>query len=217
LLMTAIELTIVVAKPRATIFAGSVIVAVLGVRYLLKVRAKVEAELPPLPTPEAGWLAEVKREPPALDPGRPRIMLAARGRYQSEYAVDVAKRRGAALFAIYVRTLRLIDVQPGFVPQIDDDPTGQEALGTTALLAHRAGVPFIPIYVTSTDIAAEILDYTVTYGCDTLIMGKSRRSMLSRRVTGDVLAQVARHLPDNVALITRSADAPYVPGQPRAE
>ncbi len=216
-LMTVIELTIVVAKPRATVFAGTIIVTVLVVRFLLKARAKVEAELPPLPTPEAGWLAEVRRAPAAIEPGRPRIMLAARGRYQSEYAVDVAKRRGAALFVIYVRTLRLIDVQPGGVPRIEDDPAGQEALGTTAVLAHRAGVPFVPIYVTSTDIAAEILDYTVTYGCDTLIMGKSRRSMLSRRVTGDVLADVAKHLPDNVALITRSADAPYVPGQARGE
>lgn len=216
-LMCAIEVTIVFAKPRATIFAGSIITAVLMVRFLLASRAKVRAELPPLPTPAAGWLAEVRRESPALDPGRPRIMLAARGRYQSEYAVDVARRRGAALFAIYVRTLRLMDVQPGSTPRLEDDPAAQEALGTTAVLAHAAGVPFFPIYVTSTDIPAEILDYTVTYGCDTLIMGKSRRSMLSRRVTGDVLAAVAKHLPDNVALITRSTDAPYVPGQGRGE
>jgi amino acid transporter len=216
-LMTMIELTIVVAKPRATVFAGSVIFVVLVVRYFIMARAKVVAELPPLPTPEAGWLAEIRREPKPLEPGRPRIMLAARGRYQSEYAVDVAKRRGAALFSIYVRTLRVIDIQPGAVPRLEDDPAGQEALGTTAVLAHRAGVPFVPIYVTSTDIPAEILDYTVTYGCDTLIMGKSGRSLLSRRVTGDVLAQVAKHLPDNVALITRSADAPYVPGQARGD
>jgi amino acid transporter/nucleotide-binding universal stress UspA family protein len=214
-LMAAIELTIIVAKPRATIFAGSIIATVLIIRFFLKRRA--EAEVPPLPTPEAGWLAEVRRAPVVIEPGKPRIMLAARGRYQSEFAVDLARRRGAVLFAIYVRTLRVMDVQPGAVPRVEDDPIAQETLGTTAILAREAGVPFVPIYVTSTDIPAEILDYTVTYGCDTLIMGKSRRSLFSRRVTGDVVAEIARHLPDNVALITRATDAPFVPGHPRAD
>src|SRR5262249_38165883 len=106
------------------------------------------------------------------------------------------------------------DVQPGRIPRVEDDPGAQEALGTPATLAHQAGVPFMPIYVTSSDIAAEILDATVTYGCDTLIMGKTRRSMFARKLAGDVVAQVAEHLPDNVALITRSASSPFVPGQP---
>ncbi len=216
-LMTVVEATIVIAKPNATIFAGSIIAVVLVMRYAVGTRAKVRAEAPRLPTPAEGWLAEVRKATVTLDPSRPRIMLAARGRYQSEFAVDLAKRRGAALFAIYVRTLRLIDVQPGAIPKIEDDPMAQEALGTTAMLAQQAGVPFVPVYVTSTDIPGEILDYTVTYGCDTLIMGKSRRSVFSRKVTGDVVAGVAEHLPDNVALITRAADAPYVPGQPRGD
>ena len=64
---------------------------------------------------------EIKQPLPAIDSRKPRIMFAARGRYQSEFAVDLAKRRGAVLYAIYVRTLRLIDVQPGKVPRIEDD------------------------------------------------------------------------------------------------
>jgi amino acid transporter len=209
-LMALIELTIIIAKPRATLFAGSVVGAVLVSRFLLHRLAKRPDQV--LPAPALGWLAEIKAALPTLDPARPRIMLAARGRYQSEFAVDLARQRGAALFAIYVRTLRLIDVVPGAIPRIEDDPEAQQALGTTAVLARQAGVPFFPIYVTSTDIAAEILDYTVTYGCDTLIMGKSQRAALARRLTGDVIAQVADHLPDNVALITRSPEVPHTPG-----
>jgi amino acid transporter/nucleotide-binding universal stress UspA family protein len=205
-----IAATIVITKPNATIFAGTVIAIVLLTRFGLKLARPRIADA--LPEPAFGWLAEVKREAPPLDPARPRIMLAARGRYQSEFAVDLARRRGAALFAIYVRTLRLIDVAPGKLPRIEEDPDAQKALGTTALLAREAGVPFFPIYVTSTDIAAEILDYTVTYGCDTLIMGKSLRTQLARRLTGDVVAQVARMLPDNVALLSRSPEVPHIPG-----
>lgn len=214
MVMLAIETTIIITKPDATLFAGAGIAAVLGTRHILAIRRKPAVSIP---EPEKGWVAEVKQELPPLDPRRPRIMLAARGRYQSEFAVDLARRRGAVLFAIYVRTLRVMDIQPGKVPRIEDDPIAQEALGTTVVLARAAGVPVVPIYITGTDIAAEILDYTVTYGCDTLIMGKSRRSLFSRALAGDVVAQVYEHLPSGVTLVTRSPDTPFVPGQPTEE
>jgi amino acid transporter/nucleotide-binding universal stress UspA family protein len=210
-LMSFIEVTIIFAKPRATLFAGILIALVLGTRTLLRLRAG--REVPALPVPVAGWLAELKERPTKLEPGRPRIMLAARGRSQAQFAVDLARRRGAVLFAIYVRTLRVIDAQPGRIPRIEDDPGAQEALGNTAILARDAGVPFVPIYVTGTDIAEEILDYTVTYGCDTLIMGRSRRSFFARKIEGDVVTRVAALLPEDIALIKRSETAFEVPSQ----
>lgn len=217
LVMLAIELTIIVAKPHATMFAGSLIAAVLGTRYAMRKKREADERraklLAPIETPAAGWLAELSATTGAVvDPAKPRIMLAARGRYHAEYAVDLAKARGAVLFAIYVRTLRLIDVVPGQLPRIEDDPDAQESLGTTAVLAKRAGVPFVPVYVTATDIAEEILDYTVTYGCDRLIMGLSRRSVLSRRFAGDVVQRVAESLPEGISLILRRSDRPYEPG-----
>ncbi|MBL8990050.1 MAG: amino acid permease, partial [Phycisphaerae bacterium] len=201
LFMSAVELTIIVAKPRAAIFAGVMITAVLCARAAVRWNAR-RALRDQLPTPELGWLNELKREHLSIDPSRPRIMLAARGRQQAEFAVDLARRRGATLFAIYVRTLRVLDMGPGYVPRVEDDPGAQEALGSVAMLARQYRVPFVPIYACSPDIADEILDYTATYGCDTLIMGKTGRSLFSRQVAGDVLAQVAQHLPDGVALIT---------------
>jgi amino acid transporter/nucleotide-binding universal stress UspA family protein len=207
--LAAISVTIAVTQPVSTAFSGGLIVAVLGIRAVLSSGRRVAPK--PIDEPTRGWLAEVKAGMIDIDPARPRLMLAARGRYQSEFAVDLARRRGGTLFAIFVRTLRVMDVQPGRIPRVEEDRDAQEALGTTALLAKQAGVPFVPIYVTSPNIAEEILDYTVTYGCDTLIMGKSRRTLFSRRLAGDVLAQVAEHLPDDVALITRSADTPHAP------
>lgn len=205
ILMVAIELTIIIAKPNATIFAGSIIAAVLIFRFFVHKTAK--PKMYEDITPADGWLAELKESPIKLAADRPRIMLAARGRDNAEWAVDLAKRRNAILFVIYVRTLRVLDVAPGQLPRVESDPQAQEALGTAAILAKRAGVPFYPIYVTSPNIAEEILDYTVTFGCDTLIMGKSRRSFFSRRVTGDVVTQIAEQLPDGVSLVTRSTSA----------
>jgi amino acid transporter len=204
-----IEATIIWTKPHATLFAGIVLGAVLGTRQLL---LWTKPRLPvPLPAPMLGWLEEIRAASAILDPTRPRIMLAARGRYQSEFAVDLTRRRNGVLFAIFVRTVRVLDLQPGKVPQIEEDPEAQESLGTTATLARQAGVPFFPIYVVSSDVVGEILDYTVTYGCDVLIMGKSRRSLFARTFEGDIVTRLAEQLPDNVALVTRSANAPHVP------
>ena len=204
--MAAVEVTIIFAKPNATIFAGSVIAIVLVFRFFVH-KSAAKPKMYEDITPAEGWLAELKESPIKLAADRPRIMLAARGRDNAEWAVDLAKRRNAILFVIYVRTLRVLDVAPGQLPRVESDPQAQEALGTAAILAKRAGVPFYPIYVTSPNITEEILDYTVTFGCDTLIMGKSRRSFFSRRVTGDVVTQIAEQLPDGVSLVTRSTSA----------
>ncbi|MBM4108136.1 MAG: amino acid permease [Phycisphaerae bacterium] len=214
LFLLAVTLTIALTKPRATAFAGVLVASVLVTRSGLRLARRGEPEM--LPEPTTGWLAEVKRGPVKFDARRPRIMLAARGRDQAQFAVELARRQGATLFALYVRTLRVMDYNATLVPRIEEDKEAQESLGTASLLAGQAGIPFVPIYVISTDIAGEILDYTVTFGCDTLIMGKTRRSVLSRAVAGDVVARVAQLLPAGVTLLTRAAGGPaeFVPTGP---
>lgn len=213
LFLLAITLTIGVTQPVSTAFSGTLIVLALTFRTALKKRRAPKD----IEAPTTGWLSTLRAITIQIDPDKPKIMLAARGRYQSEYAVDLAKRRGATLFAIYVRPIRVMDLGPGKLPGIETDDNAQEALGSTAMLAKEAGVPYVPIYVTATEIADEILDYTVTYGCDTLIMGKSNRSVFSRKLEGDVVGQVQATLPEGVSLITRSAETPHasVPGADR--
>ena len=207
-ILLAVTITISVTQLESLAFSGGLVVLVLLMRSL--VQAKRRHEPTPLEAPEKGWLAEVRREPIALDSSKPRIMLAARGRYQAEFAIDLARSRGAVLFVIFVRTFRVADIGPQRLPRIEDDHEAQEALGTTIVLARELGVPCVPVYVTSNDISHEILDYTVTYSCDTLIMGESRRPLLARKIEGDVVSTVARDLPREIALITRSASTPHV-------
>lgn len=219
LFLLAVEITIVVSMPRASIFAGTLIVSVFTARWLIAARRRrLEAvgrgeAVDRLGVP-TDFLAELKREPLPMDPSKARIMLAARGRGQAEFAVDMARRRGAALFAIYVRTFRILDTAPGAVPSIEDDRDALEGLGSTAILARQYGVPFFPVYVCSPDIAEEILDYTVTFGCDTLILGKTQRRAFARALEGDVVTQIAQHLPSEVVLITRDATPHPLPPPP---
>ncbi len=210
-LLLAVTVTIGVTQWVSTAFSGGLVAVALGSRWLMaKQKSRV---VEPLETPDNGWLAELEKPTIKIDASKPAIMLAARGRNQSEFAVDLAKRRGATLYAIFVRSLRVMDMVPGRVPDVAHDPQAQEALGTTAVLASEAGVPFVPIYVTSPEITEEILDYTVTHGCDTLIMGKTQRSFFARKLDVDVVGKVASLLPESVALITRSATTPHVAGK----
>lgn len=201
-LMIAVEATIVITKPHAAAFAGGMVAVVLIARFCIRIYAPPPSV--PVPEPQIGWLAELRNAPIRLDADKPRIMLAARGRDQAEYAVNAARKRGAVLFTIFVRTLRIQDIGTPNIPKIDDDPEAQAALGAVAVLCRESNVPFFPIYVTAEDIANEILDYTVTYACDTLILGKSRRSPFARRIVGDVAAKITQNLPDSIELITRA-------------
>ncbi len=207
LFLLSITVTIAITQPVSTAFSGTLVALALGVRTIRSLTPKDTGAK--LEAPSMGWLNLLRSLPTKIDPDKPKIMLAARGRYQSEFAVDLAKRRGATLMGLYVRVVRVMDLQPGMAPTIETDESALETLGTTAMLAKEAGVPFIPIYVVSQTIADEILDYTTTYMCDTLIMGKSRRSVLSRQLEGDVLSMVAQDLPDGVMLMTRAAETPH--------
>ena len=207
LFLLAITLTIGVTQPVSTAFSGTLVALALGTRTIRGLRPGIRGER--LEVPSTGWLGILRETRDTVDPDKPRIMLAARGRYQSEFAVDLAKRRGATLFALYVRPVRVMDLQPGRAPRIETDEEAQQTLGTTVMIAKEHGVPVVPIYITGQFVAEEILDYTVTHNCDTLIMGKSRRSSVSRRLEGDVVSQVARDIPEGVMLLTRAADTPH--------
>ena len=202
LLMLATELTIIGTKHHAAMFALGMVGVVLAARQLVRWYAPPEGMA--VPEPQIGWLAELKQTPAKLDPSKPKILLATRGVNQAEFAVGLAKRRGAILFAIFVRTLRVQDVGPRGVPQIEDDREAQASLGAVAVLAREAGVALFPIYVVAADPASEILDYSVTYGCDTVIVGRSRRSVFSRRVTGDVVQTLTESMPEGITLMTRA-------------
>lgn len=203
LFMLAVEVTIVIDKPRAGLFAAGMVAAVMIGRWFVHARAAQASML----EPAHGWLAELQAVTTLPAAPGPRIMLAARGHDQAQFAVDLARQRHGILFVIFVRTLRLVDVEPNKVPRIENDPDAQESLGTAVRMAKEAGVPVFPIYITSADVAGEILDYTVTFGCDTLIMGKSRRDVVSRTLAGDVVSEVAAQLPEGVTLLTRAPGA----------
>lgn len=210
-IMAAVWITIAVSKPFALLFAVIVVglgfvgrVAHKGVKWPAQVPAgrlartffpallaRQQAEL----SAEQGQAALMRQ----LGPERPvrAIMVAARGVTPTlRYAVQQARAHNAQLYVLFVR--EVYTTIP--VPLIEEeDPEAQAVFGAVKSIAE--GVEVVTIYAVSDEPAWTILDNAAIAGVDVLVLGHSRRSALTRLLRGDVMQQVAAHLPEEIRLV----------------
>jgi nucleotide-binding universal stress UspA family protein len=125
------------------------------------------------------------------------IMVAARGVTPTlRYAVEQARVHNAQLFVLFVR--ELYTTIP--VPMIEEEDEEAQAV-FQAVRSIARDVPVTTIYAVSNDPAWAILDHAALAGVDMLILGHSRRGALTRLLRGDLMQQVAAHLPEEICLI----------------
>ena len=62
-------------------------------------------------------------------------------------------------------------------------------------------VDVMPIYAVSDNPAGTILDLAATLGIDYLMLGSSHRMSMTKILKGNVIAQVAAGLPEDIQLI----------------
>lgn len=207
--MISIWLTIAYEKPRALIFAGSIVGLGLGGRWLthhylqrrsvqLSTTAGPEVPIAVAPMPLSSSAG------PDSDRGAVRarrIMVATRGNPKLlQFAFDYARSQHAELWLVFVRH---IAIDSG-VTRESDLVNDEEALQLEASAkgySAEYGVPMRFVYSTATDIADTVLDVAATYAVDLLILGSTRRSRLWRAMKGDVIQQVAEYLPENISLL----------------
>ena len=68
-------------------------------------------------------------------------------------------------------------------------------------LARDVGVSVLPVYAVSENPAGTIVDIAATLGVDILMLGSPHRNALAKLLRGDVVAEVAKDLPDNIQLV----------------
>ncbi len=215
-IMIAIEITLSYQKPHALIFAGSILVAGLGLRHLAKAfpeMRKTVRDLKNKPvyrgikvgeqeaaaataTAEAAAIAA-----PVLDMSKPTLMVATRGGSKLlDFAASYAHDINANLFVLFVRQIRVAGT-PIMSMALEDDPEAQRILENAKKVGAAKGVSVMPIYVVSADVAYSILDFAATYNARALLMGVSRKATLLRALQGDVLTTVADQLPEDIPLL----------------
>ena len=206
LILFAVELTLARTKPDALFF----VVCVLGIGLALRAYAlkragltsvTVTKELADIVTPES--IAKLR---PRLAEGQ-KIMVAARGVTPVlQFALDEAQLRKATLCILYVKELAVYLPQgPATAgrgrPKWQDDPQAAAIMSLVMKAAADRSVDVMPIYAVSENPAGTILDLAATLGIDYLMLGSSHRLSMTKILKGDVIAQVAAGLPEDIQLI----------------
>jgi nucleotide-binding universal stress UspA family protein len=201
LILLAVELTLAKTKPNALFF----IICILLSGFALRAVAQrgvvtVSGELPdtaetgaPIPPPPKPQLTEVQA-----------IMVAARGWTPVlHFALEEARLRGAILYVLYVRLVSVSMPSPAAQAPAkwETDRPAAEIMYGMKDLATAAGVRMLPVYAVSDDVANSVLDLSATLGIDLLVLGAPQRSALAGLLRGDVVTEVAKHLPDTIQLL----------------
>jgi amino acid transporter len=204
LVLVAVELTLAKTKPNALFFIVCILLAGFGLRAIAQRRQAaaprglaVASESPGVPRPIpklSDWQTPTQA-----------IMVAARGWTRVlYYAMEEARMRGAILYVLYVRVLAVSMPSPAARPETpkwQTDPPAAEIMNGMLELGANINAKVLPVYAVSDDIAGSILDLSATLGIDMLILGAPQRTSLAALLRGDVVTEVAKHLPENIQLV----------------
>jgi amino acid transporter/nucleotide-binding universal stress UspA family protein len=142
-----------------------------------------------------------------LKPGQT-ILVAARGLTPLlRFGMEEARLRQATLYVLYVKEVAV--TLPGVVesakrPQWQDDPDAARIMYRMLESGKENGIPVLPIYVVSERPAGIIVDLAATLGVDILVLGSPHRGRLVQLLKGNLVAEVAESLPENIQLIIHS-------------
>ncbi|MGB7749598.1 MAG: universal stress protein [Verrucomicrobiia bacterium] len=208
LVLFAIEVTIAKTKPAALFFAACVLGSGFGLRWYSMKRAGIETVM--LTREMAAALVPPERLEnlrPNFAPGQS-ILVAARGFTPVlRFALEEARLRQGNLYVLYVKQLAVN--LPGPLadperPRWQNDRQAAEIMYGMFDLAQRSGVKVLPVYAVSENPAVTIIDIAATIGVDMLMLGAPHRSSMVKLLRGDIVAEVARDLPENIQLIIHS-------------
>jgi amino acid transporter/nucleotide-binding universal stress UspA family protein len=199
LIMVAIELSLLVDKPSARIFATTVLLVGLLLRGLAAEFANrqkaVLAASVPVPTPIP--VAPLKFNMENVD--GPPIMCAIRGVGRTlDFAIEQARQTRRPLYLLFVRTLPVLSEQDYKKKWQDDDEARDVFL---AAKGKADGHPVFPCYAVSDSVADTIVDIAATLGASYLILGAPERQGLAYLLRGNIIRDISKNLPEEINLL----------------
>jgi amino acid transporter/nucleotide-binding universal stress UspA family protein len=212
-LMVVIWLTIAVAKPFALGFALTVMGIGLSARWIAHHREQIRqwavVTVPALAQAGttataslAAKAAALAKRPPAAVQAKTRLMVATRGNPRLiTFAIEQARLAQGELFVLFVRHIAVPTMGSARSGDPAQDPEAIELFNDIQTQADKAGVPAYFLYSVAYDVAEAILETSATFAVDILLLGTTKRGMLWRAMKGDVMQQVATHLPERITLL----------------
>jgi nucleotide-binding universal stress UspA family protein len=222
LVMAAIEISLLVDKPNARIFAFTVLAIGLILRGLAKESVERKRKAADDAAMEAAVLAveQAARTRPTETPKSPSeeakpaihhttppvvrtytgpILAAVRGMGRTlDFAVKEAQENGQPLYVLFVREQSVI--APGDRrKKWTEDKQAREIF--ESLRDQGLGETIIPCYAVSDAPAHTIADLASTIGAERVLLGAPQRSTLIHILRGNIIREVAGLLPDDITLL----------------
>jgi amino acid transporter/nucleotide-binding universal stress UspA family protein len=198
--MLAIEMSLLVDKTKARIFAFTVLTIGLILRGLaservskkkaaLETASRAKAETEPTPAAPPNWEAA----------SRPPMACAVRGIGKTlDFAINEAKETNRALYLLFVREQPVL-TEHDRQRKWQEDEQASEIFNYAK--THAGGHVILPCYVVSDSPADSIVEITATVGASRLILGAPQRGTIINILRGNIIRQVAKLLPDEVDLL----------------
>ncbi len=207
-IMLAIELSLFSVKPKARLFATTVLVIGLILRGLAAEAAqrrkrKAAATVVPVPTGAAAASAlAVATAPVNMDveeaTGAP-MLCAVRGVGKTlDFAIEEAKEARRPLYLLYVRALPALTAED-FKRKWPEDAEASEIF--TQAKAKAGKHPVFPCYAVSDSVGDTIVDIAATMGVSYLVLGAPERRGLASLLQGNVIRHITDNLPEDVHLL----------------
>jgi nucleotide-binding universal stress UspA family protein/tetrahydromethanopterin S-methyltransferase subunit G len=200
-----VEVTIAHTKHEALFFAACVLGVGFGLRWYALKRAGYETVM--LTREQAASVVHPDRIAPIkpnFEPGQA-VMVAARGYTPVlKFALEETKLRQGNLYVVYIKQLSV--AMPSQLanperPRWQTDRQAAEIMYGVLELAKDAGINVLPVFAISDNPSATIVDIAATMGVDILMLGSPHRSTMAKLLRGDIVAEVAKNLPDNIQLV----------------
>jgi len=191
-IMFLVELSIVIEKQQATIYAAIILFVGLGARYLMqrkKVTTLIPAETIVAQSPTR------KRRRTSIPSAKYLLALKDINDRLLKFALDEAKQRGALLFI-----LRIKEIAVGTLPErMEMKVNGEEE--HIESICSTSGIDYQIISIPSYEVGYTIAEQAATFGVDRVIMGATKRSVLESMLRGSVMRSLNILLPEEVQLV----------------
>ena len=199
LIMAAIEISLLIDKPNARLFALAVLVSGLVLRGLAAERATKRSAA------EAALAASLDKKAPPLanlfnlsdrEPSGSPILCAVRGIGRTlDYAIEAAKETDRPLYLLFVREQPVLAPGDRRRKWAEDD----EAVSIFRYANEKAdGIRLLPCYAVSDSTADTIVDIAATVGASHLIVGAPNRSALLNLLRGNIISNISTILPEEI-------------------
>jgi amino acid transporter/nucleotide-binding universal stress UspA family protein len=202
IIMLCIEISLLVDKPSARLFAGTVLLVGLFLRGLaaeFASRQKATAAANVLQTPV---VTTPTPTPPKFNMDNvhgPPIMCAVRGTGRTlDFAIEEARLTRRPLYLLFVRKLPALTEQD-YKKKWQEDEEAREVF--LAARSKADGHPVFPCYAVSDSVADTIVDIAATMGAAYLILGAPERKGLAYLLRGNIIRQISDSLPEEINLL----------------